>query len=490
MLRALRAGGPTPARSYEARECPTRRSARTPDSSPSSCPARSPRLAIEPEWKAQPRLWGHTLHPMCSYLASFPAALAHAFIARYSRPGRRGARSVLGPRHRARSRRLAEGRIGVGNDLNPLAHLLTAAKVEPGAPGRGAHPARGAAARLERRRRPRGSTSASASWRGPGTRPRSCRRAGCGDGPDAAGPSPSRTRSRSRSTRGRSRQLLLLRSRLDLDDRDRPVPRRRDRGDPPRQDAGVPVDDHAQHVQHGAALRPRLRGSAPASEPPERDAFDALSAKLDRLYRQPLPRVRRASRSWATRGPPAAARAPRCAPAACRTAPASSSPRRPTCGCSSTATTTGSGRGSSGSTPGRSTRRSTTPTSARRTSRSCARSSPTSGPPLTDDGIAVLVIGDVETDRGKPSKAGLGLRRARLGGGRVPGGLPPRGPRPGRGRRQPQDDPAVGRRGRAARRRPTGSSCSARPRPAAGARSRPRTCRSTGPGRRRGCAPL
>ena len=46
-----------------------------------------PRLAIEPEWKAQPRLWGHSLHPMCSYLASFPAALAHAFVARYSRPG-------------------------------------------------------------------------------------------------------------------------------------------------------------------------------------------------------------------------------------------------------------------------------------------------------------------------------------------------------------------------------------------------------------------
>ena len=30
-------------------------------------------------------------------------------------------------------------------------------------------------------------------------------------------------------------------------------------------------------------------------------------------------------------------------------------------------------------------------------------------PALSDDGIAVVVIGDVETDRGKPSKAGLGL---------------------------------------------------------------------------------
>ena len=26
---------------------------------------------------------------------------------------------------------IAEGRIGVGNDLNPFAHLLTASKVEP-----------------------------------------------------------------------------------------------------------------------------------------------------------------------------------------------------------------------------------------------------------------------------------------------------------------------------------------------------------------------
>ena len=50
-------------------------------------PLELPPLAIAPEWKDQQRLWGHPFHPMCSYLASFPAALAHAFIARYSRPG-------------------------------------------------------------------------------------------------------------------------------------------------------------------------------------------------------------------------------------------------------------------------------------------------------------------------------------------------------------------------------------------------------------------
>ncbi len=93
-------------------------------------PAALPMLPIAPEWKDQPRLWGPTLHPMCSYLASFPAALAHAFIGRYSRRGD----VVLDPfsgRGTTPLQACAEGRIGVGNDLNPLAHLLTAAKVEP-----------------------------------------------------------------------------------------------------------------------------------------------------------------------------------------------------------------------------------------------------------------------------------------------------------------------------------------------------------------------
>ena len=39
-----------------------------------------PHLAIEPEWKTQTRLWGHSFHRMCSYLASFPASMAHASI--------------------------------------------------------------------------------------------------------------------------------------------------------------------------------------------------------------------------------------------------------------------------------------------------------------------------------------------------------------------------------------------------------------------------
>src|SRR6476646_1351590 len=93
-------------------------------------PAELPALALAPEWKDQQRLWGHTFHPMCSYLASFPAALTHAFIARYSRPGD----VVLDPfsgRGTTPLQACAEGRVGVGNDLNPFAHLLTAAKVQP-----------------------------------------------------------------------------------------------------------------------------------------------------------------------------------------------------------------------------------------------------------------------------------------------------------------------------------------------------------------------
>lgn len=92
-----------------------------------------PAIGIAPEWKEQQRLWGHSFHPMCSYLASFPAALVHALIARYSRPGD----VVLDPfsgRGTTPLQACAEGRIGIGNDLNPFAHLLTAAKVDAPSP--------------------------------------------------------------------------------------------------------------------------------------------------------------------------------------------------------------------------------------------------------------------------------------------------------------------------------------------------------------------
>ncbi len=89
-----------------------------------------PGLAMATDWKVQQRLWGHSFHPMCSYWGSFPAALAHAFIGRYSRPGD----VVIDPfsgRGTVPLQACAERRIGVGVDLNPLATVLTAAKTDP-----------------------------------------------------------------------------------------------------------------------------------------------------------------------------------------------------------------------------------------------------------------------------------------------------------------------------------------------------------------------
>ena len=179
-------------------------------------PSALPAIAIEPDWKLQPRLWGHSLHPMCSYLASFPAALAHAFIARYSRPGD----VVLDPfsgRGTAPLQALAEGRIGVGNDLNPLAQVLTAAKVEPGLPAETR--TRVAALRLAW-------NADAAAWLALGERvvarpahPSAfVPRAGSGGGPDArheAVPDEVALAFHPR-TLG---QLLLVRSHLQLDDR-------------------------------------------------------------------------------------------------------------------------------------------------------------------------------------------------------------------------------------------------------------------------------
>jgi len=102
------------------------------DASPSTPPGLPP-FPIPLEWKAERRVWGHAFHPMCSYLASFPAGLAHAFVARYTRPGD----VVLDPfsgRGTTALQACAEGRVGVGNDLNPLAYVLTAAKVDPPEP--------------------------------------------------------------------------------------------------------------------------------------------------------------------------------------------------------------------------------------------------------------------------------------------------------------------------------------------------------------------
>ncbi len=152
---------------------------------------------------------------MCSYLASFPAALAHAFIARYSRPGD----VVLDPfsgRGTTPLQACAEGRIGVGNDLNPFAHLLTAAKVEP--PTRAEASTRLAALRLAW-------NADSAAWLALATRviadPQATPRPGGADPgpPPMTVGSPSRRRSPSRSIRARSPSSCSCATTLRLDDR-------------------------------------------------------------------------------------------------------------------------------------------------------------------------------------------------------------------------------------------------------------------------------
>ena len=89
-----------------------------------------PRIDLARDWKTQSRAWPHALHPMCTYLGSLPAALAHDLIARWSRPGD----VVLDPfcgRGTVPLQAGLERRIGVGIDRNPLAHLLTAAALDP-----------------------------------------------------------------------------------------------------------------------------------------------------------------------------------------------------------------------------------------------------------------------------------------------------------------------------------------------------------------------
>ncbi len=251
---------------------------------PSALPA-LPALAIEPEWKDQARLWGHSLHPMCSYLASFPASLAHAFIARYSRPGD----VVLDPfsgRGTAPVQAAAEGRIGVGNDLNPLAHVLTAAKLEPATSAESR--TRLAALRLawaadapswlalaERVKTRPGHPSAFVPAAGSAADPTS--RAETVPDEVALAFHP-RTLA----------QLLLVRSHLVLDDRtDRFL-------------AGALAGMlHGKTPSYLSTIMPNTFSMAPryvrdfvartGYEPPQRDVFDLLSAKLDRLYRQPLP---------------------------------------------------------------------------------------------------------------------------------------------------------------------------------------------------------
>jgi site-specific DNA-methyltransferase (adenine-specific) len=81
-------------------------------------------------WHEISSRWGHSMHTMCSYHGMFPAKVAHYFIERYSRPGN----LVLDPfsgRGTVGLQARVEGRRTIANDLNPLAYVLTKAKVDP-----------------------------------------------------------------------------------------------------------------------------------------------------------------------------------------------------------------------------------------------------------------------------------------------------------------------------------------------------------------------
>ncbi len=258
---------------------------------PGLAPTELPALPIAPEWKDQQRLWGHRLHPMCSYLASFPAALSHAFIARYSRPGD----VVLDPfsgRGTTPLQACAEGRIGVGNDLNPFAHLLTASKVEP-------------ASEAETRTR---LTSLRLAWAGdadawyalalkvfgnPGVDGARVPTAGSGlhprDAGAAAEPVPVEV---ALSFHPRTfAQLLFVRTSLRLDDRvDRFLA------------AALTGILHGKSASYLSEVMPNTFSMAPRYvrdfvartdfRSPDRDVFAGLDAKLGRLHREALPPVR------------------------------------------------------------------------------------------------------------------------------------------------------------------------------------------------------
>jgi len=250
-------------------------------------PLELPRIPLAPEWKDQQRLWGHPFHPMCSYLASFPAALTHAFIARYSRPGD----VVLDPfsgRGTTPLQACAEGRIGVGNDLNPFAHLLTAAKVEP--PTRAQAATRLAQLRLAW-------NAGSAAWLAlaalvyadPTGATALVPRAGSGRSPgDATETVPVEVALAFHPrTLG---QLLFVRTALRLDDRtDRFLA------------AAVTGILHGKSASYLSELMPNTFSMAPRYvrdfaartefASPERDVFNGLSKKLDRLFREPPPRT-------------------------------------------------------------------------------------------------------------------------------------------------------------------------------------------------------
>lgn len=80
-----------------------------------------------PGWKSLPRNMNNKLHTICSYMAMFPPTLPNYFIKKYSKEG-----DIVLDTFSGRGTTILEAcllnRVGIGNDLNPLAFVLTKAK--------------------------------------------------------------------------------------------------------------------------------------------------------------------------------------------------------------------------------------------------------------------------------------------------------------------------------------------------------------------------
>ena len=253
---------------------------RSPASSPSNSRSNSRGWRSRRSGRTSSACGATPFHPMCSYLASFPAALTHSFIARYSRPGD----VVLDPfsgRGTTPLQACAEGRIGVGNDLNPFAHLLTASKVEPATRGAATTRLDRTPARLERRQprwllaeADRDPIAARPVRHGSGTP------SGTGVPHEVALAFHPYTLA----------QLLFVRTQLRLDERtDRFLA------------AAITGILHGKSASYLSELMPNTFSMAPRYVrdfaartdfvSPKRDVFDGLALKLDRLFRQPPPAV-------------------------------------------------------------------------------------------------------------------------------------------------------------------------------------------------------
>ena len=86
-------------------------------------------VEIDPSiWQLNNRRWATPQHYTCSYMAMFPPALPHYFIMRFTEPGD----IILDPfngRGTTPLEAMAQNRVGIGNDLNDLAYLLTKGKL-------------------------------------------------------------------------------------------------------------------------------------------------------------------------------------------------------------------------------------------------------------------------------------------------------------------------------------------------------------------------